>query len=365
MNDLDELKQYAIAQARSQAVDDAALRPLLDAIRTDEDGTAGSWVHEWTRAAQRLEEQGRLLEAVRFHTLARFPFPDGAARRRAQERAAAVFTCWAEQFPQLSRLDVPTPHGPVRVWATGLDPARPRPLLLISGGIISTKEQWAPVLLELAAFDLAGVVVELPGVGENPLRYDADSHRLLSWVLDAVGDRADTSRTYALALSFSGHLALRAALTDRRLRGVVGAGLPVRDFFTDRRWQAKVPRVTVDTLAHLLGTAPHEVFDTIRDWGLAEDELRSLDIEVAHVTSLRDEIIPPSDSELLRRALPSADIRVHDDVHGSPAHFPETRLFTLLSVLRMRGGAPETVAVLQERLTAAERAAAGAVGQLK
>jgi hypothetical protein len=30
----------------------------------------------------------------------------------------------------------------------------------------------------------------------------------------------------------------------------------------------------------------------------------------------------------------------HDDVHGSPRHFAQTRLWTLLSVLRMRGGSP-------------------------
>ncbi|MEV7405690.1 alpha/beta hydrolase [Streptomyces sp. NPDC091267] len=358
MNDLDELKQYAVAQAHSQGVAKDRLRQLLDSIHSDEDGTPGSWAHEWSQAAEQLASEGQLLEAVRFHTLARFPFPDGVARRHAQERAAELFAQWASGFPALARLDIPTPEGNVRAWSTGLDAPEPKPLLLLSGGIISTKEQWAPVLLELDTFGLAGVVVEMPGVNENPLRYGPGSHALFSHVLDAVEGRADTSRTYALALSFSGHLALRAALTDRRIRGVVGAGLPVHDFFTDAGWQSRVPRVTVDTLAHLSHTEPGKVFDALRGWELTEAELGSLDIPVAHVTSLRDEIIPPADSELLRRTVASLTVREHDDVHGSPGHFPETRLFTLLSVLRMRGGADATVRALEEQLAAAERAAA-------
>ncbi|MEU5401329.1 alpha/beta hydrolase [Streptomyces sp. NPDC005963] len=349
MNDLAELKRFVVAHTRSQGLPPEHYDPLLSRIRHDGDGTPGSWVSEWSAEAERLAASGRLLEASVHFNMARFPFVDGPARSTALERCTDSFARWAADVPALSRWDVELPQGRVRCWSTGLDSADPKPLLLMTGGIVSVKEQWAPVLLQLAALDLAGVVTEMPGVGENTLPYDAGSHGMFSAVLDAVGDRADTSRTYALALSFSGHLALRAAVHDRRIRGVVGAGTPVRDFFTDEQWQRSVPRVTTDTLAHLTGTTPDTVYPLIGDWALTSDELSALEIPVAHVTSLRDEIVPPGEAQLLREQIRRVRLLAHDDVHGAPSHFAQTRLWTLLSVLRMRGGyGPQRTALTRE-----------------
>ncbi|MFC9295705.1 alpha/beta hydrolase [Streptomyces sp. NPDC057011] len=338
MNDIAELKNFVVAHTRSQGLPPEHYDALLARIGHDGDGTPGSWVAEWSAEAARLADGGRLLEASVHYNMARFPFVDGAARAAALESCTAAFAGWAADFPAIRRLDVELPAGRIRCWTTGLDAEVPRPLLVMTGGIVSIKEQWAPVLLQLGQLGFAGVVTEMPGVGENTLPYDADSHRMFSAVLDAVGDRADTSRTFALALSFSGHLALRAALSDDRIRGVVGAGAPLHDFFTDTEWQRSVPRVTTDTLAHLARTTPGEVYGVIKGWALAPEELAALRIPVAHVTSQRDEIIPPGDARLLRERVRSVRLLEHDDVHGSPRFFAQTRLWTLLSVLRMRGG---------------------------
>ncbi|MEV5169533.1 alpha/beta hydrolase [Streptomyces flaveolus] len=261
-----------------------------------------------------------------------------SARAAALERCVAAFDTWRAGFPAIERLDVELPEGRIRCWTSGLDAATPKPLLVMTGGIVSVKEQWAPVLLQLGALGFAGVVTEMPGVGENTLPYRADNWRMYPALLDAVGERADVSRTFALALSFSGHLALRAALHDERIRGVVGAGAPLHDFFTDGEWQRSVPRVTTDTLAHLTGSASAEVYGPLKTWALTPDELSAPRVPVAHVTSLRDEIIPPGEAALLRERVRGVRPLAHDDVHGSPRFFAQTRLWTLLSVLRMRGG---------------------------
>ncbi|OAA19619.1 Alpha/beta hydrolase of unknown function (DUF1100) [Frankia sp. EI5c] len=342
MNDLAELKNFVVAHAVSQGLPAGHYDPLLAGIRNDGDGTPGSWVGEWSALGDELAAAGRPLEACVHYTMARFPFVDGAARARALARATAEFTRWSADQPALRRLEVALPAGRVRCWTTGLDAAEPRPLLVMTGGIVSTKEQWAPVLLSLGELGFAGLVAEMPGVGENTLPYTADSWTLFPALLDAAGRRPDTADNYLLALSFSGHLALRAALHDSRIAGVVGAGAPVREFFTDTDWQRNVPRVTTDTLAHLTGSRPADVYDRVRDWALREEELAALRIPVAHVTSLRDEIIPPGDARLLRRLVRGIRLLAHDDVHGAPSHFAQTRLWTLLSVLRMRGGGAAT-----------------------
>ncbi|MFF2808888.1 alpha/beta hydrolase [Streptomyces sp. NPDC058000] len=336
MNDLNELKQYVVAHARSQRLPAGHFESLLARIHHDGDGTEGSWVHEWTRAAERLELDGELLAACQHYNMARFPYVDGPARQEAHARSVATFDLWRRSVPGIEPLEVTLPEGRVRAWASGLSGGQRLPLLVMCGGIVSIKEQWAAVLTQMRSYGMAGVVIEMPGVGENTLPYRRDSHRMLSAVLDAVAGRADTAQTYALALSFSGHLALRAALADHRIRAVIGAGAPVHDFFTDPAWQRTVPKVTVDTLAHLTGTTSESVFDHVRDWALTDDELAAVDIPVSYVASRRDEIIPRGDMLRLKRRVRHFRVTEHDDVHGSPDHFAETQLWMLLSLLRAR-----------------------------
>ncbi|MDX3854943.1 alpha/beta hydrolase [Streptomyces sp. AK02-01A] len=336
MNDVDELKEFVIVHTRAQNLDPGRCRALLRRIDNDHDGATGSWAAEWSRDAADLERTGDLLEACRYYNMARFPYVDGAARGAALDNCVRTFDRWRQDHPDIQRLDVELDGGRVRCWTSGLSQAGPRPLLLFMGGIVTIKEQWAPVLVQARRLGMAMVVTEMPGVGENTLSYDENSPRMLGAVLDALADRADVGHTYAVALSFSGHLALRHALDDRRIRGIVTSGAPVSDFFTDTIWRRALPRVTVDTLGHLAGIKGEEALARMTGWALTDSELASLDIPVAYLASRRDEIIPPGETVRLRRQLRHLDILENDDVHGSPHYAAEARLWTILSVLRMR-----------------------------
>jgi hypothetical protein len=339
MNDVAELKQFVVAHARAQGIPPARYQAVLDRVDTDEDGPPGSWVHEWTRAGEGRERDGDLLDAARHYNMARFPHAGGGARREALRRCVDAFDRWrAAQAPGIERLELDLPEGRVRCWATGLSATQPLPLLLVSGGIVSVKEQWAQVLVRTARLGMAGVVWEMPGVGENPLRYGAGSWRVVPALLDLLAGRAQVHETYAIALSFSGHLALRAAVDDSRLRGVVTAGAPVSEFFADVTWQRRLPRITVDTLAALTGTGPDAVLGHMRDWALTKKQLGALDVPVAAIVSRRDEIIPPADPQLLRSHVRRLRVMDNDDVHGSPRYADETRLWTVDALLEMRGG---------------------------
>jgi hypothetical protein len=160
---------------------------------------------------------------------------------------------------------------------------------------------------------------------------------MLPGILDAVAHRAQVATTYAMALSFSGHLALRAAAEDRRIRGVVTAGAPVHAFFTDTEWLKNLPQVTADTLARLTGTPVESLPDLLAPWALSPGLISSLDIPVACTASRRDEIIPADDVRFLHDHARRLELVQHDDVHGSPRHGVETRLWALLSILRMHG----------------------------
>jgi pimeloyl-ACP methyl ester carboxylesterase len=334
-NDIGELKQFVLAHTRGQNV--PRHEEVLARIRADADGD-GSWAAEWSKSASELEREGKLLEACRHYSMARFPFVDGPARRKALEETVRTFDEWRREDNDIERLEIDLPAGRVAAWATGLSDGRRRPVILVSGGIVTVKEQWAPTLAAIRRLGMAGIVTEMPGVGENTLPYDTDGWKMLSHLLDHVAEQADVANSYALALSFSGHLAMRCALEDNRIRAVLTAGAPIHDLFTDREWQAALPRLTVDTLAHLMGEKPEAALDHLREWALAPEQLRALDIPVRYVACNRDEIIPASDVAMLREHVRDVEILTHDDVHGAPAHAADTQLWLIRSLLRLRGG---------------------------
>ncbi|WP_433261697.1 alpha/beta fold hydrolase [Actinosynnema sp. CS-041913] len=333
-----ELKRFIVVHAKAQGLRPAAYQPVLDGIDSDVDGEPRSWATAWRASGEALERAGRALDASRRYVMARFPYVDGPARRDAQERYLRLFVRWAAAQRDVRPLEVRVGDAVVRCWTTGLSAAAPRPLVLIMGGIVSVKEQWAPTLRLADRLGLAAVVTEMPGVGENALRYGPDSHRMISAVLDAVSDRADASRTTALALSFSGHLALRCAVEDRRIAGIVTAGAPVSAFFTDRRWREGVPRLTTDTLAHLTGEPADALDDLLPALALTTDQLDALDVPVRCLVSGRDEVIPPDDARLLRDHVRDLRVQQNDDYHGSPRHVLDSRLWVVESLLRLTGG---------------------------
>jgi esterase FrsA len=334
---VDELKRFVLVHAKAQNIPVDHYRAVLSRIHDDVEGSPDSWAARWTDAGDEHRRNGRLLEACRDYAIARFPFVDGASRRQALHRCHETFDLWRADKP-IEPLMIHAPGGAFRCWSSGLSTTERKPLLLVMPGIVAIKEQWASVLLQATRLDMAVVVAEMPGVGENPLRYDAASHEIFSAILDTVADRADVAKTYAVALSFSGHLAMLCAVTDQRLRGIVTSGAPVRDFFTDVEWRAQLPAVTVRTLAHLTGTKPASVGEHIAGWGIPDEDLSKLDIPVRCLVSLRDEIIPMSDVRRLRRTVRDFATAEYPDVHGSPGHVTESRLWTLRSILRMRGG---------------------------
>ena len=311
-NDVEELKQYALVHAQAQGLAED-FREVVSRVRDDGDGP-DSWVAQWSAQADRRLAAGKPREAARLFTMARFPYVDGPARHVAQGRALDAVGLWRRRVPGIERLEAQVDGRRFACWSSGLSAERPLPLLLIIGGIVTPKEEWAPVLAGLRRFGMAGVVAELPGVGEHRQRYDADSWRMLSAVLDAVAGRALVDQTYALALSFSGHLALRCAVNDPRIRGIVTVGAPVSAFFTET--DRPLPGITRDTLCRLTGLAEEDLRKGMRDWALSEQELAKLDIPVRYLVSSRDEIIPAAETEILERCVAELELRRNDEVHG-------------------------------------------------
>jgi esterase FrsA len=333
MNDVAELKEFMLLPARVLGMTPAEYHRVADSIRSDNEGAPDSWAARWSARGAELEDAGQLLEACRCYNLARFPYTDGPARKKASDDCVAVFNRWRVSVPAIQPLTVDCLGGQVQCWTAGLDPANRRPLVLVMGGQVSIKEQWAPVLPMISDLGFAAIATEMPGVGQNTVRYARESWQMLSRILDAVSPSADTSRTYAACLSFSGHLALRCAAHDDRIRGIITGSAPIRRFFIDPQWQRQVPGITIDSLEHLTG----DRLDAMADWALEDETLAAVTVPVHYMVSLRDEIVPADEGALLAKLAPDVHLISNNDVHGSPNRLFETRLWVVLCLLRMHG----------------------------
>ncbi|GAA3233954.1 hypothetical protein GCM10020256_50460 [Streptomyces thermocoprophilus] len=339
MDHLDELKEFARLHARGQGLTAEHTDAVLRRITNDTPGDPASWAAVWTAEGRAAADRGDLLDACRHYALARFPHPPttttGGSRSNSASPpstpGAATPVPASNASPSPTPTAPPTPAGPPASTGT----SRCWWCAEASSASRNSGRPCCPLLRKLG---FAAVVTELPGVGEHDAPYRPGSWRTLSDLLDRLATRADVSDTSFLALSFSGHLALRTAAEDPRVRRVLTVGAPVADFFTDTQWWPRVPRITVDTLTRLTGSADEtELRALLPEFALGQDLLAGLDLPVRYVASARDEIIPPREQALLRRALPDVKFKVFDDVHGSPAHLGAMRrwLFTQLLLLRI------------------------------
>lgn len=335
MDHLEELKEFVRLHTRSQGMTAEHASRVLGRITNDTTGDPDSWAAVWTAEGEAASARGDLLDASRHYALARFPYHGDADRVRAQRLCIDTFDRWRREQDGIERLQFDHPDGTFACWAAGLD--RSRPLLVVMGGIVSVKEQWAPLLPLLSRLGFAAVVTELPGVGENTLTYGPDSWRTLTFLLDRLADRARVSDTSMLAFSFSGHLAVRAAAEDSRIRRVLTVGAPVADFFADEAWWPRVPGITAATLRHLTGSGDlTDLCQRLARFALTPEQLRQVRIPVRYVVSSRDEIIPAGDQALLRQTLNDVRFKTFDDVHGSPAHLGAMRRWLISQLLWLR-----------------------------
>jgi pimeloyl-ACP methyl ester carboxylesterase len=219
----------------------------VDAARAAIDALPGldpeSWAATWGAAADRFAERGDWLEAYRFSFLGRYPVPNHAAKDRQYARAREFFLKGVSQDdPPVERVSVPLDDGELPFYV--LRPAgveRP-PVVMVWGGIDTWKEEMyerTGTLFRSKGY--AVLLLDMPGVGESPLRAGLDAERQWTPVFDWLTeqDDLDAGRVAAVGASFGGYWAMKLAYTHReRLRCAVNWGGGVHVTFTPE-WQQR------------------------------------------------------------------------------------------------------------------------------
>lgn len=335
MEYLEELKDLIGLHIRTQDPGGGRLTGVLSRIVQEDGGGAGGWVSEWVAEGRNLEQAGARLEAVQCYNFARFPFVDGRLRAEAHRLGLEAFGRWVVEAGRgISRLEAVWNGHLIPFWFSSAGEGRP--LLIVLGGIVSPKEQWHQFLLAGRRLGCNVITAEFPGVGENTAPYGPGSHGFLAALIERVSGMADTDETLVVGMSFGGHLAMRLAAGDSRIRGITALGAPIHRFFRDRDWLARVPATTRKTLAHVMRVPADGLPEALAPLALDPAEVRRLDIPLHYVRSLRDEIVPPGEAAFLREHARNLEMVEFDDVHGSPNHMPEIRRYIPLSVLRQK-----------------------------
>lgn len=257
---LEDGRQWLLARL------DAGAHPLdgLDpeAARATIESLSGldpeSWTNAWGSLADRYVAQARhassrdaqraWMQAYRSAFMGRYPVPNHPLKREQYDRARDYFIRATElEDPPLQHVVVPFDGRDgegesISFYVTRPLGVRRPPVVMVWGGIDTWKEEMhsrlAPLLRRSG---MAVLLIDMPGVGESPVRAGRDAERQWSPIFDwlAAQKDLDSERCGAVGGSFGGYWAMKLAYTHRdRLRCAVNWAGGVHITFT-REWQTR------------------------------------------------------------------------------------------------------------------------------
>jgi pimeloyl-ACP methyl ester carboxylesterase len=351
---LDECKQHVQLHARVLRLDDDEVAGALARIESIEGEGLRSWGGEFMACASSTMCRHENDAALAYLNLAMFPY-SGIADRPEHQRRLRLFESMQAADPTLGRtVDLTIDGRPVRCLVRR-HAAAGAPMLVVMGGIVSSKEQWSSFLKLGPRLGCSVAVLDFPGAGDNGLTYGPDSPRHMTSVFDALAAHMPADRILCVAMSFAGHLLMKTSLIDPRIAAIATVGAPVRMFFEDERWWQEVPELTKVTLARLARVSPAAVFAHLSRFALSHAELGRVDAAVEYVCSRHDDVIPTREADLIAADVPHANILRLDDVHGAPHHLPLVRVFVLHALLRALNGMGRGRPLLHAGVSLAER----------
>jgi esterase FrsA len=239
-------------------VDVPAAHAAIDRL-TSVDGE--HWGAVWSDAARPFEERARALEAAGDRNgardayfiaygmlhVARFPTPNSPAKVAAYRRSVEMYRAAGRFFtPPLEVVTVPfagrAGEGDAVTFYVRRQSRREKaPVLIRWGGIDTWKEERHDINERVLAAGFTSITVDMPGVGDAPVRGSVDAERQFVPLLDWIGTQPDldAERVAIVGMSYGGYWATKVAhLYADRLCAAVNWGGGIHTFFT-RAWNER------------------------------------------------------------------------------------------------------------------------------
>jgi esterase FrsA len=209
------------------------------------------WAREWSRVARPYEEEGAKLEqagkfkeardayvqAYAYYATGRYPTPHTPGKMECFRKSLEVYERAGKFFePPLERIEIPFGNKTIPVYVRVPKDGQKHAIVINFGGIDSFKAECYEYDEGLQTAGLATCAVDMPGVGECPIKASPSADALFTAVIDCLEKRPDVDpeRIAIMGRSFGGYWAAKMAYVEaKRLRASVVWGGGVHHFFSE------------------------------------------------------------------------------------------------------------------------------------
>ena len=209
------------------------------------------WAAEWSRVAKPYEEAGArherdgrveearaaYLQAYTYYATGRYPVPHTPGKMQCFRKSLELYEQAGRYFePALERIDIPYGAMTIPAYFRLRRDGTKHPVIINFGGIDGFKAEAFEYEEAMHRAGLTTCAIDMPGVGESPLKASTTADSLFSAVIDYLEKRpeVDGERIGMVGRSFGGYWAAKMAFVEpKRLRAVVVWGGGVHYFFQE------------------------------------------------------------------------------------------------------------------------------------
>jgi len=207
------------------------------------------WAKEWSRVAKPYEEAGAKLEqagkfqearvayvqAYAYYATGRYPTPHTPGKLECFRKSLELYEKAGKYFdPPLERIEVPFGDKKIPIYVRVPQDGQKHSICINFGGIDSFKAESYEYDEGLQKAGIASCAVDMPGVGECPIKASPTADSIFTRVINYLETRADVDpkRIAIMGRSFGGYWAAKMAHVDaKRLRAAIVWGGGVHYFF--------------------------------------------------------------------------------------------------------------------------------------
>lgn len=209
------------------------------------------WAAEWSRVAKPYENAGiqheqagrfdaaraAYIQAYTYYATGRYPVPHTTGKMQCLHKSLELYEKAGRYFePALERVEIPYHGKTIPAYLRLRRDSGRHPIVINFGGIDGFKAEAFEYEEAMHREGLTTCAIDMPGVGESPIKASTTAESLFSAVIDYLERRTevDPQRIGMVGRSFGGYWAAKMAFVEaQRLRASVVWGGGVHYFFQD------------------------------------------------------------------------------------------------------------------------------------
>ena len=209
------------------------------------------WAAQWSRVAKRYEDTGArheqdghleearaaYIQAYTYYATGRYPVPHTPGKMQCFRKSLELYERAGRYFePPLERIEIPYGDKTIPAYVRFRCDGAKHPVVINFGGIDGFKAEAFEYEEAMHRVGLTTCAIDMPGVGESPVKASTTADSLFSAVIDYLEKRSevDSKRIGMVGRSFGGYWAAKMAFVEaKRLRASVVWGGGVHYFFQE------------------------------------------------------------------------------------------------------------------------------------